>query len=95
MSEEPWISWDYVQPYLRQIRGSIGIDDVETVRPEGMNIPLLAIHAVANGEKTTEALVIWRRVQMLDHMILTVHDVERSAFHLRGFGDGKRAFFCG
>jgi hypothetical protein len=29
-----------------------------TVRAEGMNIPPLAIHAVPNGEKAVEALVI-------------------------------------
>jgi FMN-dependent NADH-azoreductase len=51
-------SWDSVEPYLRQILGFIGIDDVQTVRAEGMNIPPLAIHAVPNGEKAAEALVI-------------------------------------
>ena len=53
-----WKSWDYVDPYLRQILGFIGIEDVQTVRAEGMNIPPLAIHAVPNGEKAVEALVI-------------------------------------
>jgi FMN-dependent NADH-azoreductase len=57
-SEGPWKPWDTVEPYLRQILGFIGIDQVQTVRAEGMNIPPLAIHAVANGEKTVEALVI-------------------------------------
>ena len=57
-SEEPWNSWDYVEPYLRQILDSIGIDDVQTVGAEGMNIPPLAIHAVPDGEKAIEALVI-------------------------------------
>ncbi len=38
--------------------GFIGIDDVQTVRAEGMNIPPLAIHAVSNGEKAVEALAI-------------------------------------
>ena len=47
----PWKSWD-------SILGFIGIDDVQTVRAEGMNIPALAIHAVPNGEKAVEALVI-------------------------------------
>jgi len=28
----PWKSWDSVEPYLRQILGFIGIDDVQTVR---------------------------------------------------------------
>jgi FMN-dependent NADH-azoreductase len=57
-SEGPWKSWDSVEPYLRQILGFIGIEDVQTVRAEGMNIPPLAIHAVPNGEKAVEALVI-------------------------------------
>jgi FMN-dependent NADH-azoreductase len=57
-SEGPWKSWDTVEPYLRQILGFIGIDDVQTVRAEGMNIPLLAIYAVPNGEKAVEALAI-------------------------------------
>jgi FMN-dependent NADH-azoreductase len=38
--------------------GFIGIDDVQTVRAEGMNMPALAIHAVPNGEKAVEALAI-------------------------------------
>ena len=37
--------------YLRQIMGFIGIEDVQTVRAEGTNIPPLAIHAVPNREK--------------------------------------------
>ena len=57
-SEGPWNPWDTVEPYLRQILGFIGIDDVQTVRAEGMNIPPLAIYAVPNGEKAVEALVI-------------------------------------
>ena len=57
-TEGPWKSWDFVEPYLRQILGFIGIEDVQTVRAEGMNIPLLAIHAVPNGKKAVEALVI-------------------------------------
>ena len=57
-SEGPWKPWDTVEPYLRQILGFIGIDDVQTVRAEGMNIPSLAIHAVPNGEKAVESLVI-------------------------------------
>jgi len=47
-----------VEPYLRRILGFIGIEDVQTVRAEGMNVPLLAIHAVPNGKKAVEALVI-------------------------------------
>jgi FMN-dependent NADH-azoreductase len=57
-SEGPWKSWDSVEPYLRQILGFIGIEDVQTVRAEDMNVPPLAIHAVSNGEKPVEALVI-------------------------------------
>jgi len=57
-SDGPWKAWDTVEPYLRQILGFIGIDDVQTVRAEGMNIPPLAIHAVPNGEKAVETLVI-------------------------------------
>jgi len=57
-SDGPWKPWDTVEPYLRQILGFIGIDDVQTVRAEGMNMPALAIHAVPNGEKAVEALVI-------------------------------------
>jgi FMN-dependent NADH-azoreductase len=57
-SEGPWKPWDTVEPYLRQILGFIGIDDVQTVRAEGMNIPPLAIYAVPNGERAVEALVI-------------------------------------
>ena len=44
--------------HLRQILGIIGIEDVQTARAEGMNIPPLAIYAGANGEKAIEALVI-------------------------------------
>ena len=57
-SEGPWKQWDTVEPYLRQILGFIGIDDVQTVRAEGMNIPPLAIHAIPNGERAVEALAI-------------------------------------
>jgi FMN-dependent NADH-azoreductase len=57
-SDGPWKAWDTVEPYLRQILGFIGINDVQTVRAEGMNIPPLAIYAVPNGEKAVEALVI-------------------------------------
>ena len=30
--EGSWKSWDSVEPYLRQILGFIGVDDVQTVR---------------------------------------------------------------
>jgi FMN-dependent NADH-azoreductase len=47
-----------VEPYLRLILGFIGIDNVQAVQAEGMNMPQLPIQAVLNGEKTVEALVI-------------------------------------
>jgi FMN-dependent NADH-azoreductase len=57
-SEGPWKSWDTVEPYLRQILGFIGIEDVQTVRAQGMNIPSLSDNAIPNGEKTIEALAL-------------------------------------
>jgi len=57
-TEGPWKSWDTVEPYLRQILGFIGIDDVQTVRAQGMNIPGLSDNAIPNGEKTIEALAL-------------------------------------
>jgi FMN-dependent NADH-azoreductase len=62
-SDGPWKPWDTVEPYLRQILGFASRNDVQTVRAEGMNIPPLAIYPVPSGEKTVEALVIWRREQ--------------------------------
>jgi FMN-dependent NADH-azoreductase len=53
-----WKSWDTVEPYLRQILGFIGINDVQTVRAQGMNIAALAPHAIPDGEKTIEALAL-------------------------------------
>jgi hypothetical protein len=37
---------------------AVGIDDVQTVRTQGMNIPGLAAHAIPDGEKAIESLVI-------------------------------------
>lgn len=51
-------SWDSAEPYLRQILGFIVIEDVQSVRAEGMNTQLLTTSAVPNGEKAVEALVI-------------------------------------
>ena len=51
-TEGPWKSWDFVEPYLRQILGFIGIEDVQTVRAEGMNKPPLAIHAVTQWRRS-------------------------------------------
>ena len=57
-TEGPWRSWDFVEPYLRQILGFIGIVDVQTVRVEGMNIPLLAVDAVPKANKAIEKLAL-------------------------------------
>jgi FMN-dependent NADH-azoreductase len=57
-TEEPWKSWDTVEPYLRQILGFIGITNVQTVRAQGMNIPALAPRAIPDGEKAIEALAL-------------------------------------
>jgi FMN-dependent NADH-azoreductase len=57
-TEGPWKSWDTVEPYLRQILGFIGINDVQTVRTQGMNIPALAPQAIPDGERTIEALAL-------------------------------------
>jgi FMN-dependent NADH-azoreductase len=47
-----------VEPYLSRDLGFIGIDDVQTVGAERMNMSPLAIHAVPNGEKAEDAIVI-------------------------------------
>lgn len=57
-TDGPWRSWDFVEPYLRQILGFIGIVDVQTVRVEGMNIPDLAIDAVPKANKDVERLAL-------------------------------------
>lgn len=57
-SEGPWKAWDTVEPYLRLILGFIGIDDVQTVRAQGMNIPGLSDNAIPAGETTIEALAL-------------------------------------
>lgn len=54
----PWRSWDFVEPYLRQILGFIGITDVQTVRVEGMNIPDLAASAVPRAIEAVGELVL-------------------------------------
>ena len=55
-SEGPWKPWDFVEPYLRTIMGFIGIQDVQTVRVEGTNIPALAASAISNAEKAVKTL---------------------------------------
>ncbi len=57
-TEGPWRSWDFVEPYLRQILGFIGIVDVETVRVEGMNIPSLAQTAVMRANRAVKELTL-------------------------------------
>lgn len=57
-TEGPWRSWDFVEPYLRQVLGFIGIVDVQTVRVEGMNIPALAPEAVSRANEAVGALVL-------------------------------------
>jgi FMN-dependent NADH-azoreductase len=57
-TEGPWRPWDFVEPYLRQILGFIGIADIRIVRAEGMNIPDLAIDAVPKGNKAIERLAL-------------------------------------
>ena len=57
-TEGPWRSWDFVESYLRQILGFIGIVDVQTVRAEGMNIPPLAPSAVPNVNKAVDELAL-------------------------------------
>jgi FMN-dependent NADH-azoreductase len=57
-TEGPWLPWDFVEPYLRRILGFIGIVDVQTVRAEGGNLPLLAAEAAPGANKAVEALVL-------------------------------------
>lgn len=57
-TEGPWRPWDFVEPYLRQILGFIGIVDVQTVRVEGMNIPPLAATAVLKANRAVEELAL-------------------------------------
>lgn len=57
-TEGPWRPWDYVEPYLRQILGFVGITEVKTVRVEGMNIPDLATSAVPKATEAVEALAL-------------------------------------
>lgn len=57
-TEGPWRPWDFVEPYLRQILGFIGISDIQTVRVEGMNIPGLAAAAMPKANKAVGELVL-------------------------------------
>ncbi|MBU6452464.1 MAG: FMN-dependent NADH-azoreductase [Cyanobacteria bacterium REEB67] len=60
-SEGPWRSWDYAEPYLRQIMNFIGIEDIQTIRAEGLNVPHLAEEAFGKGEKAVKAVIIERQ----------------------------------
>jgi len=57
-TDGPWKPWDQVDPYLRQILKFIGIEDVETIRVEGSNVPALALDALPNAEKAISKLVL-------------------------------------
>jgi FMN-dependent NADH-azoreductase len=57
-TEGPWRAWDFVEPYLRQILGFIGIADIQTVRVEGMNIPILATDAVPKANAIVGELAL-------------------------------------
>lgn len=57
-TDGPWQSWDYVEPYLRQLLGFIGVTDVQTVRAQGMNIPALAPDAVSKAQDAVAELVL-------------------------------------
>jgi FMN-dependent NADH-azoreductase len=55
-TEGSWKSWDFVEPYLRQILRFIGIENVQAVRAQGINIPLLAENAIPNAEQSITKL---------------------------------------
>jgi FMN-dependent NADH-azoreductase len=57
-TDGPWRSWDFVEPYLRQILGFIGITDVQIVRIEGMNMPMLAASAVTRAGRAVAELAL-------------------------------------
>ena len=46
------------EPYLRQILKFIGIENVQIVRVEGLNVPPLAASAIPNAEKAINELVL-------------------------------------
>lgn len=55
-TEGSWKSWDFVEPHLRQILRFIGIENVQVVRAQGINIPLLAENAIPNAEQSITQL---------------------------------------
>jgi FMN-dependent NADH-azoreductase len=56
-SDGPWKPFDFVEPYLRHILNFIGIENVQTIRVEGSNIPPLAEAAIPNANAALERLV--------------------------------------
>lgn len=57
-SEGPWAEWDFVEPYLRRILGFIGIDEVQTIRAQGLNLEEFAPVAVPTAKRFVEQLMI-------------------------------------
>ena len=57
-SEGPMKSSDFMEPYLKRILGFIGIEDIQSVRVEGIAIPAMAANAIPNAEKAVEQLSI-------------------------------------
>jgi len=57
-TDGPWKPWDYVDPYLRQILKFIGIENVQTVRVEGLNVPPLVAMAIPNAERAISELTL-------------------------------------
>ena len=55
-TEGSWKPWDFAEPYLRRILSFIGIEDVQTVRAEGSNIPPLAGFTLPNAERAVAQL---------------------------------------
>jgi FMN-dependent NADH-azoreductase len=83
-TEGPWRPWDFVEPYLRQILGFIGIADIRTVRAEGMNIPDFAIDAVPKGNKAVEQGAGGApRQRARGRAARRVHETVRSVFRER------------
>lgn len=51
-------SADFAEPYMRMVLGFIGIEQVQTVRVEGLAIPTLTAGAIEAAEKAVDALTI-------------------------------------
>ncbi len=76
-SEGPWKSWDTVEPYLRQILGFIGIDDVQDGARARHEHTGAFVSAIPNGEKTITTSHSEGEI-VINHIILTVSNIERS-----------------